>query len=123
MNLNIQSKKPGFEISVLKVPVKQYEFNKIATVIKHIPGHGRADVDSHKALPCVEADIDTLVTSDFVPFKDMNFSKLYVYAFDLRPHLYSALEAISYFLDARLKDHCFFNNEFKDVVIYSKLDE
>ena len=26
MNLNIQSKKPGFEISVLKVPVKQYEF-------------------------------------------------------------------------------------------------
>ena len=58
-----------------------------------------------------------------VAFKELNFRKLFVYAFDLRPHLYSTLEANSYFLDARLKDHCLFNDVFIDVVIYSKLNE
>lgn len=58
-----------------------------------------------------------------VAFDDLNFRKLYVYAFDLRPHLYSTLERNSYFLDARLKEHCFFNDEFKDVLIYSKLNK
>jgi len=56
-----------------------------------------------------------------VAFIYLKLRKLYVYAFDLRPHLYLTLEANSYFLDARLKEHCFFNDEFKDVVIYSKL--
>ena len=58
-----------------------------------------------------------------VAFNDLNFRKIYVYAFDVRPHLYSALEGNSYFLDARLKDHCFFIDEFRDVVIYSKLNK
>ncbi len=54
-------------------------------------------------------------------FEELNLHKLFVYAFDLRPHLYVALEANDYFLDARLKEHCFFKGEFKDVVIYSKI--
>lgn len=54
-------------------------------------------------------------------FKNLNFHKLFVYAFDLRPHLYSMLENNDYFLDARLKEHCLFNGQFKDVVIYSKI--
>jgi len=58
-----------------------------------------------------------------VAFKDLNLFKTYVYAFDLRPHLYEALEASGYFFDARLKGHCFYNNEFKDVVIYSQLNK
>jgi hypothetical protein len=52
----------------------------------------------------------------------LKFHKLYVYAFDLRPHLYEALESNAYFLDARLKEHCCFQGEFKDVVIHSKLN-
>ena len=44
----------------------------VLPVIKHIPGHGRANVDSHKALPCVDADMDTMVASDFAPFKDLS---------------------------------------------------
>lgn len=56
-------------------------------------------------------------------FKEMEFVKLYVYAFDIRPHLYKTLLNNNYFLDARLKDHCIFNGELKDVVIYSKLKE
>ncbi|MBN43831.1 MAG: beta-N-acetylhexosaminidase [Alphaproteobacteria bacterium] len=38
-------------------------------VIKHMPGHGRCTVDSHKHLPRVDADLLTLRTHDFVPFR------------------------------------------------------
>lgn len=44
----------------------------VAPVVKHIPGHGRATVDSHKALPKIEADRETLETSDFLPFRRLN---------------------------------------------------
>ncbi len=40
----------------------------ILPVIKHIPGHGRAMVDSHLALPVVDAPLAVLAESDFVPF-------------------------------------------------------
>lgn len=41
----------------------------ILPVMKHIPGHGRAGTDSHKALPRVEATLEALRARDFVPFK------------------------------------------------------
>jgi beta-N-acetylhexosaminidase len=41
----------------------------VMPIVKHIPGHGRAMVDSHKALPIVTADRATLESSDFVPFR------------------------------------------------------
>jgi len=41
----------------------------VVPVIKHIPGHGRARVDSHHALPLVEATLDDLEARDFVPFR------------------------------------------------------
>ncbi|MGY8991715.1 MAG: beta-N-acetylhexosaminidase [Rhodospirillales bacterium] len=41
----------------------------VLPVIKHIPGHGRATADSHKALPIVETDLDELRKTDFVPFQ------------------------------------------------------
>ena len=41
----------------------------VLPVIKHIPGHGRAGVDSHKDLPIVNASIEELKKSDFEPFK------------------------------------------------------
>ena len=40
----------------------------VLPVIKHMPGHGRGDVDSHKALPRVHASLADLATWDFVPF-------------------------------------------------------
>ena len=40
--------------------------------IKHMPGHGRAFADSHKALPTVHADFDTLDGWDFAPFKALS---------------------------------------------------
>lgn len=41
----------------------------ITPVIKHIPGHGRAGVDSHRALPRVAAPRDLLERTDFAPFR------------------------------------------------------
>lgn len=40
----------------------------VLPVVKHIPGHGRAEVDSHYELPVVTADADVLET-DFEPFR------------------------------------------------------
>lgn len=41
----------------------------VLPVIKHIPGHGRANADSHHDLPRVTASIETLRRTDFAPFK------------------------------------------------------
>ncbi len=41
----------------------------VLPVMKHLPGHGRARVDSHKALPVVDCDLETLDQTDFVPFR------------------------------------------------------
>ena len=49
--------------------VKQYKLNKIATVIKHIPGHGCASLDSHLRTPKVSFNYRTLDKIDFLPFK------------------------------------------------------
>lgn len=55
-----------------------------------------------------------------VAFQQLQLHKIYIYAFDLRPNLYKVLERCEYFRDANLKEHCFFNNNYIDVVIYSK---
>lgn len=41
----------------------------VLPVIKHIPGHGRAGADSHEKLPVVNASLDELDRTDFVPFR------------------------------------------------------
>lgn len=43
----------------------------ILPVMKHIPGHGRALVDSHHALPNVKETRQTLEMSDFMPFRQL----------------------------------------------------
>ena len=40
----------------------------VLPVVKHMPGHGRALVDSHFELPLVDASLEDLKASDFVPF-------------------------------------------------------
>lgn len=53
-------------------------------------------------------------------FEDLNLHKIYTYAFDVRPHLYEALEEGGLQFESRLKEHFLFNGEFKDVLIHSK---
>ncbi|MDB5738132.1 MAG: beta-N-acetylhexosaminidase [Sphingomonas bacterium] len=43
----------------------------VVGVVKHIPGHGRAMADSHKALPVVDAPIAAL-EEDFAPFASLS---------------------------------------------------
>jgi beta-N-acetylhexosaminidase len=44
----------------------------VLPVIKHMPGHGRARVDSHLELPRVEASHADLSQRDFLPFKALS---------------------------------------------------
>ena len=55
-----------------------------------------------------------------VAFEDLKFHKIFTYAFDLRPHLYEVLERNGYSKEAVLKEHCFFDNKFIDVIIHEK---
>ncbi len=41
----------------------------VLPVVKHMPGHGLASVDSHKDLPMVDASLAQLNAQDFVPFR------------------------------------------------------
>jgi beta-N-acetylhexosaminidase len=41
----------------------------IIGVIKHLPGHGRALADSHESLPIITSPQESLIESDFLPFK------------------------------------------------------
>ncbi|MEY3236616.1 MAG: hypothetical protein RI883_717 [Bacteroidota bacterium] len=88
-------------------------------------------IDKHAEISFV---MDTALEQDFfeenwltylnliepVAFDDLNLHKIFTYAFDLRPHLYKALELSGYQETARLKEHCFFNNQFIDAVIHTK---
>lgn len=51
--------------------VEGMKLSGVTPIIKHIPGHGRAMVDSHKELPTVSAPLAELDGSDFVPFRHL----------------------------------------------------
>lgn len=53
--------------------------------------------------------------------KDLQLHKIFTYAFDLRPHLYVALEKAAFYKEATLKDHCLHQNKFLDVILHSKI--
>jgi RimJ/RimL family protein N-acetyltransferase len=64
-----------------------------------------------------------LLLIEELSFKILHFHKIFIYAFDLRIKLYQALDTACYYKEATLKEHTFFNNNFIDVLIYSKLNE
>ena len=52
--------------------IELFKENSIGTVIKHIPGHGLAKVDSHNFTPIVSKSIKHLKKYDFSTFKKKN---------------------------------------------------
>lgn len=63
------SDSPEIVAALGKTAIQGLKEGGVTPVIKHIPGHGRALIDSHKALPHVETDLETLRQTDFIPFK------------------------------------------------------
>lgn len=55
-----------------------------------------------------------------VAFSELNLHKIFTYAFDIRPKLYKAVEDAGFKKEVVLKEHCFFEGTFIDVVIHSK---
>lgn len=43
----------------------------IIPVVKHIPGLGRAEMNSHKDLPIIDVSLDRLERADFIPFREI----------------------------------------------------
>lgn len=61
----------------------------VAPVIKHVPGHGRADADSHFHLPRVRESLERLTETDFAPFAALKHAPM-----GMTAHIvYDALDA------------------------------
>jgi len=55
-------------------------------------------------------------------FSELQFHKLYTFAYVIRPHLFKTLETAGYSKEAIFKEHCFFENQFIDAVMHSKIN-
>ncbi len=72
---------------------RHYLASGITPVIKHMPGHGRANADSHKELPIIEASLEELEKMDFKPFIEIAQSDVGAAVWGMpTPVLYSAID-------------------------------
>ena len=73
---------------------RHYVASGVTPIIKHIPGHGRANADSHLELPVVHTPEEALRTFDFKPFSDIAASDVGMNVWAMTAHvIYSALDA------------------------------
>ena len=64
------SRNPNIVSKIGDICIKSYKENSIATIIKHIPGHGLAKVDSHFSTPYINKSLQYLLKNDFKAFKN-----------------------------------------------------
>lgn len=65
----------------------------IIPVIKHIPGHGRAQADSHHDLPVVDTPLQILQDIDFAPFRALAQSSIADRLWAMTAHvIYTAID-------------------------------
>ena len=64
------SKDPKIVSKIGDYCIKYFHENGIGTVMKHIPGHGLAKVDSHHFTPVINKKQSLLLKKDFVAFKN-----------------------------------------------------
>jgi beta-glucosidase-like glycosyl hydrolase len=60
---------PELAAAIVAATVEGLQSAGVAATVKHFPGHGRTTVDSHEALPVVEASREMLEASDWIPFR------------------------------------------------------
>jgi len=63
------SKNPKIVSKIGDICINNFHSNNIGTIIKHIPGHGLAKVDSHKLTPTINKNLKYLIKNDFSTFK------------------------------------------------------
>jgi beta-N-acetylhexosaminidase len=66
------SNDPATIITLGKAQIEGLMEGGVLPVMKHIPGHGRAQADSHLALPRVTARAEDLSATDFVTFRSLD---------------------------------------------------
>ena len=59
-------------VALARAVMDGFDMGGVLPVVKHMPGHGRAMVDSHLELPRINIDSDTLRETDFEPFRQLN---------------------------------------------------
>jgi beta-N-acetylhexosaminidase len=62
---------PGKVAAIARAVTEGLQQGGILPVLKHIPGHGRATVDTHLRLPVVDTSKTELERTDFAPFKTL----------------------------------------------------
>ena len=66
------SRDPKIVSKIGDICIENFNKNRIGTVIKHIPGHGLARVDSHFFTPTINKSLKYLINNDFRSFKLKN---------------------------------------------------
>ena len=66
------SNSPSIVSEIGDICIKHFKNNSIGTVIKHIPGHGLAKVDSHHQTPFINKSLVFLKNNDFKAFTSKN---------------------------------------------------
>ena len=66
------SRDPNIVSKIGDICIKAYKENSIGTIIKLIPGHGLAKVDSHFSTPYINKSLQYLLKNDFKAFKNKN---------------------------------------------------
>ena len=64
------SKNPKIVSKIGDLCIKYFHDNSVGTIIKHIPGHGLAKVDSHHFTPIINKSLKYLMKNDFKTFKN-----------------------------------------------------
>jgi beta-N-acetylhexosaminidase len=62
---------PGKVAAIARAVTEGLEQGGILPVLKHIPGHGRANADTHFALPVVDTPLKELERTDFAAFRPL----------------------------------------------------
>lgn len=57
-----------------------------------------------------------------IAFKELRLHKIFTYAYDIRPHLYKAIEQAGFEFEARLSQHCSIDGKYHDVVVHCKIN-
>lgn len=70
INYRAFSDEPGLTVKHSKALIRGMEKENLIATVKHFPGHGGTDLDSHKELPLISRTFEEYETSDLIPFEE-----------------------------------------------------